>query len=80
MDPAIIGALLALGLAYFVIAVWVQKRARRTRILTCPLTGDLAAIDVDDGVRAQTYARYSVTSCSLWPRSECTRACIVQRQ
>jgi hypothetical protein len=80
MDPAMIGVLLVLGLAYFVISVWTQKRGRRTRIVTCPLTGDFAAIDVDDGVQAQTYARYAVTSCSLWPKSECTRACIVQRR
>ena len=79
MDPVMIGVLLALGLAYLVIAGCAQKRAPRVRIVTCPLTGDLAAIDVDNGVRDQTYARYSVTQCSLWPSSKCTRACVVQR-
>ena len=77
----------ALFLLSLIPVAWVALRAYRrfrgTRVITCPETGCAAAVEVDKGHAAATYAigepDLRLTSCSRWPEREgCGQECLSQ--
>ena len=65
------------------VALRAYRRFRGTRVITCPETGCAAAVEVDKGHAAATYAigepDLRLTSCSRWPEREgCGQECLSQ--
>jgi hypothetical protein len=80
---------LVLFILSFIPMGWVVLRAYRrfrgTRVVTCPETGCGAAVEIDRGHAARTYAigetEFRLTSCTRWPaRKDCGQECVSQIQ
>ena len=72
---------LALGAVVAVIAYIIGRRfvaARGARLVKCPETQEMAAVDVD-ALRAASGGRLELSDCSRWPeRASCGRECLHQ--
>jgi hypothetical protein len=67
--------LIALGALYLAERLRERRSGPQSRSITCPVTGLLAAIEVDAMLERRD-PEHAVTSCSLWPRRDCRRACV----
>ena len=78
MDPAMIGVLLAFLLVYGWLAAWSRRHVETRKIVTCPVTGQLASIERNGA--ADGHDPHPVAHCSLWPQPGCTQTCLLRRK
>jgi len=76
MDSTMTGVLLAIMALYVVLVVWVRRPSRPTMVVTCPHTGRLASVELDD---VGSGAPPAVAYCPLWPLDGCKRGCVAKR-